>query len=230
VALAIVAGIVLSATPSDAVTAPNRASTVTAAVSAQVLREGVLAAQVVIARWGDTLFALAARHCGSGWLFRRLAAASGIPDPDRIYAGRTRVVISCTPAAPAPRPAAASTLTARESRIVKLLAYARAQVGDPYVWAAAGPNSFDCSGLVMASYARVGVRLPHQSGSMLGYGRYVSRANLRPGDVIWPYVQRGTRGHVVIYLGGGKIIESPQPGQRVRVTTLYAFWTARRMI
>jgi len=139
-------------------------------------------------------------------------------------------IVKTTPKPPVVRtPTAVSrsatrTVTAT-GRVDVVLAFARAQVGKPYVWGAAGPGSYDCSGLVLASYARVGIRLPHYTGSMLSYGRSVTRAQLRPGDLIWPYP-----GHVVLYLGGGRIIESPQPGQVVHVTTIYAFWTARRLI
>lgn len=182
------------------------------------------AAASVLARKGDTLWRLAATHCGRGELYQRLADASGIANPNWIIAGRTRVVLDCGGSS---RPAVASRNAPRpplSTKVQTVLAYALAQVGKPYRWAAAGPYAYDCSGLVMASYARVGVRLPHQSGAMLSYGIRVTRSQLRPGDVIWPYP-----GHVVMYLGGGRIIESPRPGYRVHTTTLYAFWTARRM-
>lgn len=178
---------------------------------------------------GDTLWGLASAHCGRGELYPRLARASGIVNPDWLVAGRTRVVLDCAGTVTRPTPVVASRSVARTataaSRLQTVINYAMAQRGDPYVWGAAGPNTWDCSGLVMAAYARVGIRLPHQSGQMLAYGRKVTRAQLRPGDLVWPH-----SGHVVMYIGGGKIIEAPKPGQRVHVTTLYAFWTARRLI
>ena len=70
---------------------------------------------------------------------------------------------------------------ARQSRAQRVLAYALAQRGKPYRWGAAGPNSFDCSGLVMASYARVGIKLPHYTGALLGRGVRVARSSAAPG-------------------------------------------------
>jgi cell wall-associated NlpC family hydrolase len=128
---------------------------------------------------------------------------------------------------PPPRPAV-------DTRVARVLAYARAQLGEWYRWGAAGPDRWDCSGLAMRAYGSVGIRLPHWSGgrvgvvsraSMLGYGTRVSRANLRPGDLVWPI-----RGHVQIYLGNGMVIESPHSGARVRIVRMWGFWTARRLI
>ncbi len=110
-------------------------------------------------------------------------------------------------------------------RAATVVAFALAQVGKPYVWAAAGPGSYDCSGLVMAAYARVGIGLPHQTGGIVGRGQRVSRAELMPGDVVFP-----SSGHVGIYLGGGRMVHSPKPGDRVKVSPVYAFWTARRLL
>jgi len=106
-----------------------------------------------------------------------------------------------------------------------VLAYAKAQLGKPYVWAAAGPNGFDCSGLVVASYARAGIKLPHQTGGLIGRGRSVSRAQLQPGDLVFP-----SSGHVGIYLGDGMMIHAPHPGDHVRIAKVYAFYAGRRII
>jgi cell wall-associated NlpC family hydrolase len=116
------------------------------------------------------------------------------------------------------------TVTASGS-IGVVLTYARAQLGKPYVWAAAGPGGFDCSGLVMASFARIGVKLPHQTGSLIGRGRAVTRAQLRPGDLVFP-----SSGHVGIYIGNGMMIHAPHPGDHVKVAAVYAFYAGRRII
>jgi cell wall-associated NlpC family hydrolase len=117
-----------------------------------------------------------------------------------------------------------TTVTASGS-IGAVLAYARAQLGKPYVWAAAGPGGFDCSGLVMASFARIGVKLPHQTGGLIGRGRAVTRAQLRPGDLVFP-----SSGHVGIYVGGNQMIHAPKPGDHVRIATVYAFYAGRRIV
>jgi cell wall-associated NlpC family hydrolase len=110
------------------------------------------------------------------------------------------------------------------ARLETVIAYALAQVGKPYVFAAAGPNAFDCSGLVMAAFARIGIRLPHFTGTMIRYGSPVSRSALRRGDMVFP-----TSGHVAIYLGGGRIVEAANPRVDIRVSTLTSFYAARRL-
>ncbi|WP_432825377.1 C40 family peptidase [Dactylosporangium sp. CA-092794] len=89
--------------------------------------------------------------------------------------------------------------------------FALAQVGKPYVYAKSGPNAYDCSGLVMAAYARVGISLPHQSEQIAARGRQVPSGQWMPGDVIH------TSGHVAIYIGGGKMVEAANPSAGVRV-------------
>lgn len=96
-----------------------------------------------------------------------------------------------------------------------VVAFALSQRGKPYVWGAAGPSAYDCSGLVMASYARIGVRLPHQSGGIAARGRVVPRSQLRPGDVLsWP-------GHVALFLGGNQMVAAPHSGTVVQVQKIY---------
>lgn len=92
----------------------------------------------------------------------------------------------------------------------KVLKVAKNQLGDRYVYGAAGPRSFDCSGLVTYSYRHAtGKRLPHSSSAIRAKGHRVS--NPRPGDVVW------TPGHVSIYAGHGKVVEAAKPGTRVRL-------------
>ena len=89
------------------------------------------------------------------------------------------------PRTPARRPAAPSPARFRRRRRPRRCRSAEAQIGKPYVWAAAGPNSYDCSGLVMWSYAQVGVQLDHWTGDQWNEGAHVSRAQLRPGDLVF---------------------------------------------
>ena len=95
-----------------------------------------------------------------------------------------------------------------------VVSYALAQVGKAYVYGASGPGAFDCSGLVAASYARVGIKLPHQSGAIANRGRRVPAGQWMPGDVIH------TPGHVAIYLGNNKIVAATKPSTGVRVGTV----------
>src|SRR3954470_1851478 len=94
---------------------------------------------------------------------------------------------------------------------------ALAQVGDPYVWAAAGPNSFDCSGLVQYAYASAGISLPHSSKGQASMGRAVGRADLQPGDVLGFY---SPVSHVGIYIGNGQMVHAPTSGSTVKVVPI----------
>ena len=94
---------------------------------------------------------------------------------------------------------------------------AYAQLGDPYVWGADGPSSFDCSGLTMYSWAAAGVSLPHSSRAQYSSGRHVARSNLQPGDLVFFY---SPISHVGIYIGGGQMIDAPHPGASVRITSI----------
>jgi len=86
--------------------------------------------------------------------------------------------------------------------------------GDPYVWGAAGPSAFDCSGLVVWSYAQEGISLPHYTGSLWNSGVHIARADLEPGDLVFFYQDIS---HVGIYIGDGMMIDAPDFGQDVMV-------------
>jgi cell wall-associated NlpC family hydrolase len=202
----------LPARPASATPAALPAATTAVSVALPAVTVAKAATHVVVR--GDTLWALAARYCGRGQLYTRLAAANRVADPDRIRVGQ-RLVTTCT----------ATARRTPATRVDTVIRFALAQVGKPYQWGAAGPSRYDCSGLVMAAYARIGIRLPHQSGAMLGHGRRVSRAQLRPGDLVWPHP-----GHVGIYVGGGRFVHASNPRTDIYVGRLYSFWQARRVV
>ena len=91
------------------------------------------------------------------------------------------------------------------------------QIGKPYVWAADGPGSFDCSGLTQYAWASAGVHLDHYTGSQWTAGVAVSRANLRTGDLVFFYSDQH---HVGIYVGNGLIVHAPHTGDVVRMAQL----------
>jgi cell wall-associated NlpC family hydrolase len=93
---------------------------------------------------------------------------------------------------------------------------AMAEIGKPYVWAAAGPDSFDCSGLVMFAYAQVGVSLPHSSYAQWNVGVPISKDQLQPGDLVF----FDGLGHVGLYVGGGQFIHAPHTGTTVQISSL----------
>jgi peptidoglycan DL-endopeptidase CwlO len=92
---------------------------------------------------------------------------------------------------------------------VHALREAMTKIGDAYVWGAAGPSTFDCSGLVVWAYAQLGVSLPHFTGDLWNSGVHVSRAQLRPGDLVFFYSDIG---HVGIYVGNGFMLDAPTFG------------------
>jgi cell wall-associated NlpC family hydrolase len=91
------------------------------------------------------------------------------------------------------------------------------RVGAPYVWAAAGPDAFDCSGLVVWAFEQAGVTLPHSSQELAAGGQPVPLSQIRPGDVISYY---SGASHVGIYVGGGKIVHSSTYGVPVGVAPM----------
>ena len=93
--------------------------------------------------------------------------------------------------------------------------WAYRELGKPYVWGAAGPDSFDCSGLTQYVWAKAGVYLDHYTGSQWNEGRHVSQSELQPGDLVF---FGGDLHHVGIYIGGGNMIEAPHTGANVRVS------------
>lgn len=97
--------------------------------------------------------------------------------------------------------------------------YAMAQVGDSYVYGAAGPSAFDCSGLTMMAWAQAGVGLPHSSSAQYSSGPRVAASDLRPGDLVFYY---SPISHVGMYIGNGLIVHAANPGAGVRVAELYS--------
>lgn len=108
-----------------------------------------------------------------------------------------------------------------------VIKFALSQVGKPYRWGATGPDSYDCSGLIYAAYKAAGkpFRFRVTTGTLRAMGTSVTRANLQPGDLVFP-----DAGHVQIYLGGGKVVEAPHTGSNVRVVNMWGFAYARRIV
>ena len=89
-----------------------------------------------------------------------------------------------------------------------------AQVGDPYVWGATGPNSFDCSGLTQYAYKAAGISLTHFTGAQWNEGRKISASEARPGDLVFFFSDLH---HVGLYLGNGLMVHAPRTGKPVQV-------------
>ena len=112
--------------------------------------------------------------------------------------------------------AAAKALSGVSGRSGKALQYALKQIGDKYVFGAAGMTTWDCSGLTMRAFQTAGVSLPHSSRAQYSYGKSVKRSELKPGDLV--FFGRPIS-HVGIYIGGGKMVHAPRSGSRVKIAS-----------
>ncbi|MFN8016075.1 MAG: NlpC/P60 family protein [Acidimicrobiia bacterium] len=111
-----------------------------------------------------------------------------------------------------------SNLPAPSPKAAIAIEFARQQLGKPYRYAAAGPDSYDCSGLTMRAYGAAGLKLPHYSGAQYAMFPKVPIDQLQPGDLVF----RGPGGsqHVALYIGNGLIITAPQTGDVVKIASI----------
>jgi peptidoglycan DL-endopeptidase RipA len=101
---------------------------------------------------------------------------------------------------------------------------AESQIGKPYQWGAAGPDSYDCSGLVMWAYEQVGVHLDHYTGDQWNEGAHIPTSALRPGDLVFFATDTSdpnTIHHVGMYIGNGSMVEAPYTGADVRISPAF---------
>jgi cell wall-associated NlpC family hydrolase len=115
------------------------------------------------------------------------------------------------------------------SAVAQAIAYAKAQLGEPYVFGGAGPNSWDCSGLTQVSYASAGVYIGthsvnNQYQTARSQGRLVAISQIQAGDLLFyspgGSTANGSMYHITMYLGGGQMIEAPKPGTNVRIVAI----------
>ncbi|WP_232835375.1 C40 family peptidase [Actinocorallia populi] len=102
-------------------------------------------------------------------------------------------------------------------KAAEALRLALTQLGKPYVWGADGPDSYDCSGLTMWAYAKVGIHLPHYTGSQWNAGAHIDRSELQPGDLVFFYSDLH---HVGLYIGDGQMVHAPQTGDVVKIAPI----------
>ena len=137
-----------------------------------------------------------------------LLAVAGVtlsPLPASANSGPTTTAVAAAPAAAPTRAAQIAVNTAL------------AQRGKPYVWAAAGPNSYDCSGLTRFAFAAAGISLPHSASMQSRVGTPVALNNLQPGDLLFFY---SPVSHVGMYIGNGQMVHASTAGQPVKVVNL----------
>jgi cell wall-associated NlpC family hydrolase len=111
-----------------------------------------------------------------------------------------------------------ANLPAPSPRAAQAIAFAQDQLGKPYVYAAAGPDTYDCSGLTMRAWQAAGVSMAHYSGAQYSAFPHVPLDQLQPGDLVF----RGPGGsaHVGLYIGGGLMIAAPHTGDHVKVQAI----------
>ena len=168
----------------------------------------------------DAIFTAAAMLCADG-------AAAGTPGglSEAVFAydhSQAYVAAVFGWAARYTTPAAAGT-AARAEVVARAIGFALAQLGKPYVWGAAGPGAYDCSGLVYAAYASAGLRIARTTFGWRHDGPQVPLTSIEPGDLLFSAGSDGTDtnpGHVVMYLGGGQVVQAPQAGQAVQTGPL----------
>jgi cell wall-associated NlpC family hydrolase len=174
---------------------------------------------------GDGLAAVRAYAADARWklddLVARTDAATGSFNAERIKlaaaeqaapAGRAGAAFAATGVRAALSPAGLTGGGGGGARVAVREAYA--QLGKHYEWGAAGPDSFDCSGLTLLVWAKAGIALSHSSSAQWNAGRRVSRAELVPGDLVFFHADLH---HVGIYVGDGNMIDAPRTGEVVRV-------------
>jgi cell wall-associated NlpC family hydrolase len=143
-----------------------------------------------------------------------LARALATPAPVAAHANASTATAASGPTTQGPVPSASGA-----ARIALQAAYS--QMGKPYQYGAAGPDSYDCSGLMMWSYAHAGISLPHSAAEQYGYGTHVSESQFEPGDLVF-YDEGGSIGHVGMYVGNGEMIDANHTGGWVGVRPLYS--------
>ncbi|AXE88072.1 C40 family peptidase [Streptomyces sp. Go-475] len=125
---------------------------------------------------------------------------------------------SGSPASGSGTSSAAPADSSYATKAEKALAFARAQIGKPYVWGAVGPGSYDCSGLTQAAWKAAGVTLPRTTYDQVNAGTTVPLSQAQPGDLVFFYDDVT---HVGLYIGNGMMIHAPKPGTYVREESIY---------
>lgn len=121
------------------------------------------------------------------------------------------------------------------SKGTQVVNYAYKFLGKPYVYGAAGPNAFDCSGLTQYVFSHFGINLSRTTYTQVGEGTKVKKSDLKAGDLVF-FNTQGSTSHVGIYIGNGEFIHAPRTGKPVMVSSLsdgyysQKYSTARRII
>jgi cell wall-associated NlpC family hydrolase len=149
---------------------------------------------------------------------QRSTSTTAAPSPGRRSAATAPARPSAPAAAPAPAPAPAPVpVSAPNGRASAAIAAAMSRLGTPYRWGGTTPAGFDCSGLMLWSWAQAGVSLPRTSRAQQAYTQRISASQLQPGDLVF---SGNPVYHVGMYIGGGQMIHSPQTGDVVKISAV----------
>jgi cell wall-associated NlpC family hydrolase len=218
-----------SRSPADLVAQMGTLDAIAGHQTAVVTEVSSAAAAARAARSAAQAAAAAAQHTLDDVTAQQSQLQSQIADYRRQYdaltAAQQQAVAQRVTGTPAPAPTVqavtaapvAAPAVAASGSAAAAVRTALAQVGKPYSYGAAGPNAFDCSGLMQYSWAAAGVALPHSSSAQSQMGTPVSLSALQPGDLVFFY---SPVSHVAMYVGNGNIVHASTEGQPVKVVSL----------
>ena len=205
--------------PGQTIALPGASKTVT--VQSVAVRSGAVGGTYTVVA-GDSLSRIASK---AGVSLDALLAANGFQRSSVIVPGQSIALPAGASAAPTPVAATSvASVAAKPSRVDRVVEFAHAQVGKPYQFGSAGPDAYDCSGLVRAAFKQIGIDLPHQSLLQSQRGVAVDWINddIRAGDLVFTFSSRNPTqiSHVGIAISATEWIEAPFTGAAVRITRL----------
>ncbi len=181
----------------------------------------------------DTATVLAAARADGGWADNPIAAREALRRRVLRIRAQRRHVLDARRRAQRNRAALRALRYGRrpgrgggtDRRIDRVVRAALSRLGCPYVWGAAGPDRFDCSGLVKWAYAQAGIGLHRTTYDQINDGVPVPRAQVRAGDLVFPHA-----GHVQLAIGPNMVVEAPYAGASVRISPLGSDVAIRRVL
>ena len=175
------------------------------------IRSGAGARHAIVGELAEgSAIAVTGRYAGGYAEFRHQGALRWV---SAAYLAESVGAAGSPGATPIATPIVAPAPVSGSTRGEIALAFGRAQLGEPYVYGATGPNRWDCSGLTQAAWRAAGVSIPRTTYTQVKVGQRVARSDLRLGDLVFFY--GSSPSHVGLYAGNGMILNAPRPGKTV---------------